>query len=131
MNALGTALREARQIAGLSQSDLGRAIGRTQNNLSEIESGGAISAPSTSGSSSLGCRSRYAALLPKPYRGRSKALETKLVEQPGINRTNLKVLIARVQRDSGDRMSPLEAALFLHRMLCYELLECAAEISDD
>ena len=39
MNALGTALREARQIAGLSQSDLGRAIGRTQNNLSEIESG--------------------------------------------------------------------------------------------
>ena len=55
-------------------------------------------------------------------------MEAELVESPGINRTNLKALIARVQRDSGDRMSPLEAALFVKAMLCHELFACAAEM---
>ena len=54
---------------------------------------------------------------------------TDLVESPGINRTNLKALISRVKRDSGDRMSFLDAALFVGMMIDNELRECAAEMA--
>jgi hypothetical protein len=52
-----------------------------------------------------------------------------LVESPGINRTNLKTLITRIKRDSGDKMSFLDAALFASMMIDCELRECAKELA--
>ncbi len=54
-----------------------------------------------------------------------------LVEAPGMNRTNLKALIARIKRDSGDRMSFLDAALFAGMMIDRELRECAGEMAKE
>jgi hypothetical protein len=54
---------------------------------------------------------------------------TKLVEEPGVNRTNLKALIARMKRDSGDRMSFMDAAIFAGMMIDRELRDCANEMA--
>ena len=54
---------------------------------------------------------------------------TELADGPGINRTNLKAIIARVKRDSGDRMSFMDAAVFAGLMIYRELRECAREMA--
>ncbi len=48
-----------------------------------------------------------------------------------LNRTNLKALIARIKRDSGGRMSYLDAALFAGMMIDRELREAADEMARD
>ncbi len=53
------------------------------------------------------------------------------VEAIGLNRTNLKALIARIKCDSGERMSFLDAALFAGMMIDRELRECADEMAKE
>ena len=53
---------------------------------------------------------------------------TDVVGAPSTNLTNLRALISRIKRDSGDRMSFRDAALFAEMMIGRELRKCAAEL---